>query len=355
MFLRKFFERTQAEPEADAFLYTLYQILLKRSPDPSGRDYFKQQLVTGQMTREQVADAIFHSPEFQKTYASRFDKYDVSEVFFDFVPVSSPEPFLPYVSPSPFTRVQLIELVNPRKWLDTEWRRIQASLRIVSLSFQGMHRKTFEWVQTLFGCSRLERLGDGKRFLGVGCGHEPIVYWLSNHSQEMVATDLYDGDWARKEGDPTVLENNSSYAPFEFNPEKLKFLKMNGMNLLFEDNSFDVVFSISSIEHFGGHKEAARAVWEMARVLKHGGLLVIATEVILNQKSHAEFFRFEELIDYIIEPSGMKLIQAPVFELPRFALEHPSLLPDEKDKTPHLVCIKRGVLFTSVILFLIKE
>ena len=82
---------------------------------------------------------------------------------------------------------------------------------------------------------------------------------------------------------------------------------------------------------------------------------MIATEVILNQKNHAEFFRFEELIDYIIEPSGMKLVQSPVFELPRFALENPSLLPDQKDKTPHLVCIKRGVLFTSVILFLVKD
>jgi ubiquinone/menaquinone biosynthesis C-methylase UbiE len=355
VFLRKLFERTPAESEADAFLGTLYRILLKRTPDPSGRNYFKKQLVAGLMTREQVAEAIFLSAEFQKTFASRFDKYDASEVFFDFVQLTSPEPFLPFVTPAPFTQTQLIELVNPRKWLDPEWRKLQVSLRIVNLSFQGMHRKTFEWVQTLFGCSSLGRLGDGHRFLGVGCGHEPIVYWLSNHSQEMVATDLYEGDWTRKEGDPTVLENNFSYAPFEFNPKKLKFLKMDARDLLFKDETFDVVFSISSVEHFGGHQESARAAREMARVLKPGGLLVIATEVILNQKNHAEFFRFEELIDYIIEPSGMKLIQSPVFELPRFALEHPSLLPDEKDKTPCLVCLKRGVLFTSVILFLKKD
>ena len=89
-----------------------------------------------------------------------------------------------------------------------------------------MHRKTFEWVQTLFGCSRFGEAGKyGKRFLGVGCGHEPIVYWLSNHSQEMVATDLYEGDWTGKDGDPAVSENESSYAPFEFNPEKLKFFR----------------------------------------------------------------------------------------------------------------------------------
>ena len=46
---------------------------------------------------------------------------------------------------------------------------------------------------------------------------------------------------------------------------------MNGRNLLFEDESFDVVFSISSIEHFGGHKEAARSVREMVRVFSPAG------------------------------------------------------------------------------------
>ena len=352
---RKFFTRTPADPQAEAFLDTLYRVVLNRHPDPSGRDYFKQQLVSGRMTEQQVTEALFLSAEFQKTFASRFQKYDASEAFFDFIQVASPDPFLPFVSPSPYREKQLIELVNPGKWLDPEWRRLQAGLRVVSLSFQSMHRKTFEWVQTLFGCSLLGILGKERRFLGVGCGHEPIVYWLANHSREMVATDLYEGNWAEKEGDPAVLKNGSSYAPFEFNPEKLKFLKMDGRKLLFGDASFDLVFSLSSIEHFGGHEEAAKAVREMARVLKSGGLLVIATEVILNRKKHAEFFHFEELLRYIIEPSGMKLIQVPVFDLPRFALEHPSLLPEEKDKTPHLVCQKRGVVFTSVILFLKKE
>ena len=31
--------------------------------------------------------------------------------------------------------------------------------------------------------------------LSVGAGHEAILYWLANHAGQVVATDLYEGDW----------------------------------------------------------------------------------------------------------------------------------------------------------------
>jgi ubiquinone/menaquinone biosynthesis C-methylase UbiE len=61
---------------------------------------------------------------------------------------------------------------------------------------------------------------------------------------------------------------------------------MDATNLEFPSESFDIAFSISSIEHFGGknHSGALRSLKEIERVLKTGGIATISTEYILNDK-----------------------------------------------------------------------
>ena len=61
---------------------------------------------------------------------------------------------------------------------------------------------------------------------------------------------------------------------------------MNGTQLEFPSDSFDVVFSFSSIEHFGGenYSGALKSLKEMERVLKPGGIAVVTTEYIINNK-----------------------------------------------------------------------
>ena len=44
------------------------------------------------------------------------------------------------------------------------------------------------------------------------------------------------------------------------------------------DASFDVVFSLSSIEHFGSRRDVARAAAEIGRVLRPGGHAFVVTE-----------------------------------------------------------------------------
>ena len=72
------------------------------------------------------------------------------------------------------------------------------------------------------------------------------------------------------------------YAPFDYRADRLSFMRMDGRALSFPDDEFDVVYSLSSIEHFGGLSGASQAMREMARVLKPGGVLVVATEYILS-------------------------------------------------------------------------
>jgi ubiquinone/menaquinone biosynthesis C-methylase UbiE len=53
---------------------------------------------------------------------------------------------------------------------------------------------------------------------------------------------------------------------------------MNALDLQYEDGTFDGIFSSSSLEHFGGPADLRRAVAEMSRVLKPGGVLSVSTE-----------------------------------------------------------------------------
>ena len=55
-----------------------------------------------------------------------------------------------------------------------------------------------------------------------------------------------------------------------------------GRELRFEDNSFDVVTSFSAIEHMDSTTDRSKAVEEMARVTRPGGLVVLTGPNILN-------------------------------------------------------------------------
>ncbi len=99
------------------------------------------------------------------------------------------------------------------------------------------------------------------RFLSVGAGHEHVLYWLANHVRRVVATDMYEGVWQderAREGDPAVLDNPDQYAPFPYRRDHLEFMRMDGRSLKFPDDTFDVSYSLSSIEHFGGLEGAGQ-------------------------------------------------------------------------------------------------
>lgn len=177
--------------------------------------------------------------------------------------------------------VQLCELANPAKWDNPEWLRLLKSLEVVPHHKIAMHGKSYEWTQLLFGLTRLGVLSESTAVLSVGAGHECPLYWLANRVREVVATDLYEGRWqsdGAMEGEASVLANPDAYAPFDYRRDRLRFLRMDGRALEFPDQTFDVVFSLSSIEHFGGLPGARSSMLEMTRVLKPGGVLALATE-----------------------------------------------------------------------------
>jgi SAM-dependent methyltransferase len=196
------------------------------------------------------------------------------------------------------------------------------------------------------------------RVLGVGAGHERILFWLANRVGRVFATDLYgNATWTQGgaiEGDPTMLTDPGHFAKAPYRREALTVLPMDGRALAFADETMDAVYSLSSIEHFGADDEIRRTMREMARVLKPGGVAAVATELVLNGVPRGETFTPDQLADTVIRPSGLKLVQPIDWTLSMPDFLAPVRLDRDPHALPHLFVRKGRTLFTSVTLFLRK-
>src|SRR5207248_838891 len=96
---------------------------------------------------------------------------------------------------------------------------------------------------------------------------------------------------------------------FPYRQESLVFQKMDALDLQFPDNTFDFVFTFSSIEHFGGHAGAVLAMQEIGRVLKPNGVAAIATELMLDGPRHPEFFFAHEVEPCFVKATGLDLVE----------------------------------------------
>ncbi len=309
----------------DLFVQRVYQWVLGRPADPGGAEHYAALLERG-TRRADIVRALALSDEFERRWQA--------------VPRDS----------------QLCELANPAKWDNPEWLAILRSLGL-SDDKLAMHRKPYEFTQFIYGCRRLGALREDATFLSVGAGHELILYWLANHVAKVVATDMYEGVWqgmCAREGDPSVLHNPDQFAPFPYRRDHLTFLRMDGRALEFEDLSFDVAYSLSSIEHFGGMEGARQTIREMARVLRHGGVLGLATEYVLSGPPHDETFQPSEIAD-LVQHSGLELVE-PIdeFVYRRYKTTPVNALHDPY-QSPHMLVRMNDTVFTSVMLFLRKN
>ena len=149
---------------------------------------------------------------------------------------------------------------------------------------EEVHRKYWEYAMLGLYVREAGLLDEGASVLSVAAGHEEPVFWFANHVDRVVATDIYgDGDFVGHEARQTMLSAPESFAPFPYRQDRLEVLHADALNLPFPDGSFDLVYSLSSIEHFGGRAEVRRAAGEMARVVRPGGHLVIVTECLVDR------------------------------------------------------------------------
>ena len=120
-----------------------------------------------------------------------------------------------------------------------------------------IHRKDWEFAMGIIAMKRFNKLNMNSLVVGIGSGIEPIPFYLANKVKHVYATDLY-GDLEKwnKESPSTFLNNPKKYSPFSYKEDALTVLRMDGTRLEFPSETFDIAFSFSSIEHFGGRNHA---------------------------------------------------------------------------------------------------
>lgn len=255
-----------------------------------------------------------------------------------------------------------------------------------------LERKLWEFAMLALFLEDTDMLREDAKVLAVGAGREPVLFWLANRVGRVVATDIYgQGEFGtdHREADISMLQDPGSHAPFPFRKERLEVLQMDARRLDFPDASFDVVYSLSSIEHFGSPAEIAQSAREMGRVLRPGGYAVVVTECFVRgnplngplvhfgmrlasagrlartatpRRRALEVFTARELRKRIVKPSGLRLLQ-PLDR--RISDEtwtnlthhtgHGKLRPASGERWPHILLKGRiGAPYTSTCLVMEK-
>lgn len=276
---------------------------------------------------------------------------------------------------------------------------IRERIREIAPGYQPdeeLRRKFWEYAMLALFLEDTGRLHDRTEALSVGAGHEEVLFWLANKLAGVIATDIY-GEGSFIEADETMLTDPRSFAPYPYREDHLEVRHMDARRLEFPDESFDVVFTLSSIEHFGSTDEVATAAREIGRVLRPGGHAFIVTECFLERhftnsrilqtairaatfgkvlpnasprRRALDVFTPEELDSLIVQPSGLRLMQPIEFEISPETLENVTLWsgpgqyqPATGKEWPHIVLQPsmsalslqvKGAPFTSVALALEK-
>jgi SAM-dependent methyltransferase len=236
----------------------------------------------------------------------------------------------------------------------SDWRNGRVLELMVELGYRpGIARKAWEEATCLYGLEKLAVIQPEAEIISIGAGMEHSLFWLANRVRRVVATDLYGPEWGFAANDLNELAR--SRAPIPYPEDHLEVRRMSGADLEFAAGTFDAAYTLSSIEHFGGHDVARRSVMEMSRVLRPGGVACVVTELLLTPIPRPERFTTQELRQYLVDGVGMDLIEEEIdYRISESLLAHPINRHYEVDLSisPHIVLIDaNGHVWTSVVLF----
>jgi SAM-dependent methyltransferase len=284
---------------------------------------------------------------------------------------------------------QLAKLCDVRDFEDADVLRVLRDILPERDPLAHVERKVWEFAMLGLFLEEVGRLGERTSALAIGAGDERMVFWLANRLGRVVASDIYgEGSFAEREATATMLSDPAAHAPFPYREDRLEVRYADARALPFADESFDVAFSLSAIEHFGGPGAVARSAREMARVLKPGGHAMVVTEcfvrlhpletaladsavraLTLNRKRRGatprrrliEGFTPRELRTRIVRPSGLELMQPLDLSLSAESWENLTIThgdgrlePATGDFYPHVLLKSGRSVFTSVCLPLRK-
>jgi SAM-dependent methyltransferase len=232
------------------------------------------------------------------------------------------------------------------------------------------YRKYWEVAMAVRTLRDFGLLQEQAEILGVGAGTEMTLFWLTNVVRRVFATDLYlePGEPWERTANAAMLTEPERFAPARWNPRRLVVQHMNALDLQYEDESFDGVFSSSSIEHFGTHADVRRCLEEIVRVLRPGGVATLSTEYRLEGPSPGLegtlMFDTEELLRALeglpwslVSPLETSVSTATTASTVSFAEAAEDVVRERRRwrTYPHLVLRHGDLVWTSIHIALQKE
>lgn len=218
-------------------------------------------------------------------------------------------------------------------------------------------------------------LGPGKLVCGVGAGTGPATFAMAERGCVVLATDRYLDITPRSDAAPAAMMvrpwqyTHRAYArggviPIHSDPRALRL----------PSNHVDGVYASGEIARLGSPGSLAAAMEEIARILKPGGVVSLTAEFLLEGPNGSGTFDDAFLLltpdmirKYIVEPSGLELLDPPSFSVSPATFDARAVLQDfgttvsaqrtvdqKKDAYPNLVVFHDGFLFCPIHLTLRK-
>jgi len=274
------------------------------------------------------------------------------------------------------TTLSLATLANARFEEDPEWRSLAVEIytgtpdddpaavkRLYAPNGLTNRTKLWETTQIAYGLQTLGVLDNGCVGLGIACGIEPLIYHFARRTSRLYASDMYGFGWDCAPFE--MLTDPERFAPYSYPAQRLTMLQMHASALLIPDNTLDFVYSVSSIEHFGGTKAALGHLKEVNRILKPGGILAFSTEMIIyggagGVAPEAKDFFTRTTLEWLILNSDMEKVAPLALTPSRELLENPApirlpawdIAPEHYDR---MSCRLRDTVYTDVSVFLRKR
>jgi SAM-dependent methyltransferase len=236
-------------------------------------------------------------------------------------------------------------------WENVSFKRALDQLHLDGYRSGIVSRIDWQKAHCLLALEELGALSQGANGLVVAAGIDPLLFVLSNQVASVVAVDLYNGEFM--EGRPDFPANPSKYDQVGGNLARLTILRMDGRQLGFRSETFDFVVCIGpSLNWFGGIANALRALREMERVVKRGGLLFLTFELAIRGPKTRRFFNLDQIKHELLDQTALESIEPIDDQLGDLTAVRPITAifrhPDPAPGKPHLILKTRRYSYSAI-------
>jgi SAM-dependent methyltransferase len=248
--------------------------------------------------------------------------------------------------------MKFCKLADVADWRDPEFQ------EIASLLMEGdRNRKAWEFIQVYQALKHLGLLNGESKAIGLGVGHENLIYAFTNVCGQVVATDLYESqDWSTA---AMAVQEIYQRNPFAYQRDRLVVQHMDMRQIEFPDQSFDFVWSCCAIEHVNNFHDLHQVYREIHRVLKPGGIAALTTE--FNNTDHPRYepnmlFTDRAWVEAWLTGDnplvqGFELIDQPDF----FLSDRPENQPVSRKQTLGAIQVHCGDIILNSIAFFLRK